>query len=134
MTAQGLFCPRLLPLHLRHERLGRSEFRLGPDPADEENLDRLAVKIAGKIEQKSLQKRLAIVERRAAAVARHAVIGFCPHDDADGIDAVAQTAAWVRQKIGRRKSQCPAEALAVDDLAQDGEWVTEQSRGSLYVA
>src|ERR1700730_15207760 len=97
MTAQGLFCPRLIPLHLRHERLGRSEFCLGPDPADEENLDRLAIKIAGKIEQKSLQKRRAIIEGRAAAIARHAVIGFSPHDDADGVDAVAQPAAWIRE-------------------------------------
>ncbi len=53
MTAQDFFCPRFIPLHLRDERRGRSEFFLGPDPADEQNLERFAVKIAGKVEQKS---------------------------------------------------------------------------------
>ncbi len=108
MTAQNLSCPRFVPLHLRHERRGRSEFRLGPDPADEENLDRLAVKIARKIEKKGFEQRRAIIECRAPAVTRHAVIDFGPGNDADGIDAVAQPAAWIRQKIGRRKPQCPA--------------------------
>src|SRR5580704_4083819 len=94
---QDLFCPRLIPMHLRYERGDGIEFRLGPDPSNEENLDRLAVKIAGKIEEKGFEQRPAIIERRAAAVTRHAVIGFGPGNDADGVDAVAQPAARVRQ-------------------------------------
>ncbi len=47
---QDLSRPRFIPLHLRDERGGRSEFLLRPDPGDEENLDRFAIKIAGKIE------------------------------------------------------------------------------------
>jgi len=54
---QDLFCPRLIQLHLPDERFGRIEFRLGSDPAGKENLDRLAVEIAGKIEEICFEKR-----------------------------------------------------------------------------
>ena len=59
---------------------------------------------------------------------------FGPGNDADRIDAVAQPAAWVRQKIGGRKSQCPAEFLAGDDFADDRKGVTEQPRGTFGIA
>src|SRR3984893_6089320 len=75
---QDLSCPRLIVLHLRDERSGRIEFRLRPDPADEENLDRLAIKIAGKIEKKGFEQRLAIIERRAAAATCQAGSAFVP--------------------------------------------------------
>ena len=82
--AQDLSCKRFILLHLLDKRGGGFEFRLGPDPVNEENFDRLAGKIAGKIEQKGFEKRLAIVECGPAAVTCRAVEGFCPNHHPDG--------------------------------------------------
>ena len=123
-----------IPLHLRYERGGRIEFRLRPDPADEENLDRLGVKIAR--ENRTEKPPKAPGHYRTSGGGRNSPRRhrFCPGDNTNRVDAVAQPATRVRQKIGRRKSQCPAEFLAVDDFAHDRKGVTEQSCGIFYVA
>ncbi|MGC2348891.1 MAG: hypothetical protein WA553_03170 [Methylocella sp.] len=45
---QDLFCPRFIPLHLHCERRGRSEFRLGPDPAASYSRNRRRPVLAGR--------------------------------------------------------------------------------------
>lgn len=42
-------------IHLPNQLIGRAEFHLGPYPADEGDIDFLAVNIAGKIEQENLE-------------------------------------------------------------------------------
>src|SRR5579883_1462484 len=131
---QDRFGMRFVLLHLLNERSRRLEFHLGSDPIDELNLDLMAVKIAGEIEEKGLKKRLAIVESRSAAIACYAAINFWPCDDADGVNAVAQAAAWVRQKIDSWKTERAAEFLALDYLAYNGIGAAQQARRKSGIA
>ena len=74
------------------EGFDRVEFLLVADPADEGDIDRLPVKVAVKIEQEDLEQRCAVIEHRAAAEARDAVMAFARDVDAHRIDAVLETA------------------------------------------
>ena len=56
-----------------HQRLDRIELQLRPDPADEGDVDRRAVEVAGKVEHMHFEQRRAVVEGRPRAEARDAV-------------------------------------------------------------
>ncbi len=69
---------RAVVVHLRDQRVDAVELRLRPDPADEGDVERLAVEVAREIEQEDFEQRRAVVEGRPAAEARDAVVAPPP--------------------------------------------------------
>src|SRR5215510_15339118 len=61
-------------VHAPYQILDGFEFQLRPDPLEEGDVDRLSIKVAGKIEQEYFEQHRADVEHRAAAEAGDAIV------------------------------------------------------------
>ena len=66
---------------------------------DEGDIQALPVQIAGKIEQENLEQDRAVVEHRAPAETRHAVVAAAAGRDAHRIDAVTQPAIGIELEV-----------------------------------
>ena len=119
--------PRIV-LHLRFQGLYGVKFQFGAQPVDKIHFNFLTIEVAGKVKEKALQQRRAIVKGRAAAIGGDAIISGFAHPHLHGINAVAQPAGGVHFHIGGGHVQCAADLLPLDDSAQRKKRVAEQVR------
>ena len=103
--------------HVALEVIDRGEFQFGPDPADDGDIDALAVEVAVEIEQEHFQQRRAGVEHRPYAETGDAVIALAGDRHPHRIDAVLEAAGRVEPDIGSGEAEFAAALFAVDDLA-----------------
>ena len=87
--------------------------------------------IAGKIEQKGFEQHAPIVEHRAAAEIRDAVIAPSLDLNAHRVDAVPQRAGGIEAEIGGRKAKLASAFVAVDHFAGNEPRKAEQGGGFL---
>src|SRR5215467_61707 len=125
--------PRIL-VHSAHEVLDAVEFELGPDPIDEGDVDDLAVKITGKIEQEGFEQHRALVEHRPPSEARDAVVAALAHAHAHRVDAVLETAGGVETQIGGGIAELAAALVAVHDRGADEPGIAEKLVGFRHPA
>ena len=104
-------------IHLTDELLDAGEFSFRPDPIDEGNVDRSAVEIIGKIEQEHFEQNRPLVECRAPAEARHAVVAAPVDADAYRVDAMGEAASRIEPQVGRGIAERAPAFVAVHDLA-----------------
>ena len=121
-------------VHAPHQRVDRVEFQLRPDPADERDVDRRAVEIAGKIEHMHLEQRRAVVEGRPRAEARDAVADHAADPDAHRIDAVLQPAIRIERDVRGRKAEVAPALVALDHRAGREPRIAEQFGGLDHAA
>ncbi len=105
----------------------RVELELVPDPVDEGDVDRLAVEVAGEIEQEHFEQHGADVEHRPAAEARDPVVAAPADADAHRVDAVAQPAGRIEPQVGGRIAELAPALVAVHDLAADEPGIAERA-------
>src|SRR5271163_619562 len=113
-------------MHLPYQIGRRRESLLVADKTNEGDVNRLAVEIAGEIEQKDFKQHRPVVEGRPPAETRHGVVAPAADGDADRIDAVTQTAGRIERQIRGRKAELAAALIAVDHLARHEPGKAEQ--------
>src|SRR5438270_556926 len=106
--------------------MGRIEFQLRPDPANERDIERRTVEVAGKIEHMHFEQRCAVIEGRARAEARYAMTDETTDAHAHRVDTVLQPAIRIECDIGRRKSEIASAFVARHHRAGREPWIAEQ--------
>ena len=121
-------------LHRVFQLFDGREFFFAANEAVEIDLDRFAIKVAGKIKEEDFEQRRPIVEGRPAAKTRDTAKNLVTDPHRDGIDAIAEPIAWIEAQIGGRKSEAGAALVAMNHLADDEIRTAEQIRGALDIA
>src|SRR5690606_11162779 len=79
--------------HLRNESLGIRKALILPDEVEELHLDLIPVEVAVEVEEKDLQDRSPMVERRSRSEICSTAVALPGDEDPDGVDAVGQCGA-----------------------------------------
>src|SRR3972149_516652 len=103
--------PRHILVHLRHEIIDRSELFFRANTLDEIELDRFAVEIAVKIQEKALDGSRSVTESRVGSNTARAQISLGPELKQGGVDSIQGKNLGAAGNIRGRKSQIPAASL-----------------------